>query len=361
MALANLSHPTSLSFSATNLGFPGHGNSVDSTKTIPFHHETNYLALNRMLLRYQHLILLTPSPSMSSSTELNPLQTQIQAELYSPLPYHRSKWLHNIERARTILLQLERAAQGIKVQRAKRDAVQDLAEKRVVIKKLRARIEEIGAEVEAEGEKAWQRPVREEGQTVYEILGKSRPSRGSIGGDSQSRLQSAQDLADGKPVKHVEETLEQEGNDEGASDHKRRLGTSSTVRRRGQGPTSHSEGPDAKTSSFSNLESTERALLDSSRTHEDLTVSLVSMAAQLKQQARAFQFSLDQDKGLLDRALEGLDRNLTGMEAASKNMAFLRRMSEGQGWFGRMKLYAMIFGMWVVAILLVFVGPKLRF
>jgi hypothetical protein len=109
------------------------------------------------------------------------------------------------------------------------------------------------------------------------------------------------------------------------------------------------------------MQSTERSLLDSSRVQEDITASLVNMAAQLKQQGRAMQSSLEQDKGILGRAIQGLDINLGGMEAASKNMAFLRRMSEEEGWLGRMKLYAMIFGMWLVAFLLVFVCPKLRF
>jgi hypothetical protein len=49
------------------------------------------------------------------------------------------------------------------------------------------------------------------------------------------------------------------------------------------------------------------------------------------------------------------------MEAAGKRMGMLRRMTEGKGWFGRMMLYAWIAGLWVVAILLVFVGPKFRF
>jgi hypothetical protein len=49
------------------------------------------------------------------------------------------------------------------------------------------------------------------------------------------------------------------------------------------------------------------------------------------------------------------------MEAASKRIGMLRRMSEGKGWWGRIMLYAWIFGLWIVAILLVFVGPKLRF
>ena len=112
---------------------------------------------------------------------------------------------------------------------------------------------------------------------------------------------------------------------------------------------------------YSGLDAGERAMLESSKTQEQITSSLVDMATQLKQQARKFQFSLDQDKSLLDRALEGLDRNVSGLEAASKNMAFLKRMSEGEGLWGRLKLYAIIAGMWVAAIMLVFIGPKLRF
>jgi len=38
----------------------------------------------------------------------------------------------------------------------------------------------------------------------------------------------------------------------------------------------------------------------------------------------------------------------------------LSRMSEGRWWWGRMVLYAGIFGLWVVMLLLVFVAPKLR-
>ena len=42
-------------------------------------------------------------------------------------------------------------------------------------------------------------------------------------------------------------------------------------------------------------------------------------------------------------------------------MGLLTRMSEGEGWLGRMMLYAWIGGLWIVAIALVFVGPKFRF
>lgn len=85
------------------------------------------------------------------------------------------------------------------------------------------------------------------------------------------------------------------------------------------------------------------------------------MAKQLKQQSVHFGQTLEGDKGILDRAVSGLDKNTQGMDAASQRMGTLRRMTEGKGWWDRIKLYGMIFGLWVMAFLIVFVGPKIRF
>ena len=323
--------------------------SPSSGDDLPFHLQPTYLTLHRMLTRYQHNILLQPP-----SDVLSAFQEQVQRDLRSPLPYQRRKWLHNIEYARTLLLQLEHAAQGLKVQRAKRDAIRDLAEKRTIIKRLRSRVEEIGIEVESMGDAAWE--DEGQGETLEEILG--RPPLP----EDQTPIHSEREghLENGKPVSSIvedktESTIVPPNADSTRSEKHELFGAR---RRRGNDA---NDKPNATTSGFSNLENTEKVLLNDSRTHEDLTTSLVSMAAQLKQQARAFQGALELDKGLLDRALEGLDRNVSGMAAASKNMQFLRRMSEGQGWLGRMKLYLMIIGLWTAAILLVFVMPKLRF
>jgi len=103
-------------------------------------------------------------------------------------------------------------------------------------------------------------------------------------------------------------------------------------------------------------------LLESdSTTQAALTSSLLSLATALKQSSQAFSTSLEADTAVLNAATEGLDKNAGGMEAAGKRMGMLRRMTEGKGWFGRMMLYAWIAGLWVVAILLVLVGPKFRF
>ncbi|OJK04778.1 hypothetical protein ASPACDRAFT_109648 [Aspergillus aculeatus ATCC 16872] len=110
-----------------------------------------------------------------------------------------------------------------------------------------------------------------------------------------------------------------------------------------------------------NPTTTEETLVSSRAEQEDLTTSLLSLASQLKSSSQAFHASLDAEKSVLARAVDGLDRTTTSMESAERRMGTLRRMSEGKGWWGRMMLYAWIFGLWIVAILIVYVGPKLRF
>ena len=85
------------------------------------------------------------------------------------------------------------------------------------------------------------------------------------------------------------------------------------------------------------------------------------MARALKQSSHSFNTSLEEEKNVLDGAAKGLDRNELGLEAAHRKMGYLRTMTEGKGWWGRMLMYAWIVGLMVVAILVVFVLPKLRF
>lgn len=105
----------------------------------------------------------------------------------------------------------------------------------------------------------------------------------------------------------------------------------------------------------------EQTLSTHRQEQEDLTTSLLSLATQLKTSTKTFQSQLESEKSILARAVDGLDRTASNMEAAERRMGLLRRMTEGKGWWGRMMLYAWIFAGWVVAILIVFVGPKVRF
>ena len=120
--------------------------------------------------------------------------------------------------------------------------------------------------------------------------------------------------------------------------------------------------PPGAAMSTDNKEITQAELLTHNDTESaNLTTSLLSLAQSLRASSTAFSTSLEADTEVLNRATEGLDKSATGMEAASKRMGLLKRMSEGKGWWGRMMLYAWIGGLWVLAILLVFAGPKLRF
>jgi hypothetical protein len=85
------------------------------------------------------------------------------------------------------------------------------------------------------------------------------------------------------------------------------------------------------------------------------------MAQQLRASSNAFASSLEDEKSILNRATEGLDKNKLGMEAAQRKMGYLRTMTEGRGWMGRMMMYAYIAGLMMLALVIVFVLPKLRF
>jgi len=103
-------------------------------------------------------------------------------------------------------------------------------------------------------------------------------------------------------------------------------------------------------------------LLDSDRqTQDQISSSLVSLAQALKATTMQIGQQIEGGKSTVDRAVEGLDKNVLGMEGAERRMGTLRRMTEGQGWYGRIKLYVIIAALWLFAFLLVFVGPKLRF
>ena len=92
-----------------------------------------------------------------------------------------------------------------------------------------------------------------------------------------------------------------------------------------------------------------------------LTESLLTLASALKQSTMSFSENLEGSNPLVHAAARALDQNVSGMESAGKRMGALRRMTEGRGWWARISLYGWIAGLWVVAILVGLVLPKLRF
>lgn len=303
---------------------------------------------------------LSTSTSDQTSTNLNILLTRLQSQLLPPSgdatpisqkastlllhsPQHRTRVLANVEYARTLLLQLEHQASSIKIQSRKQAAQADLLAKRKLIKRLRERVEELGREGEALGSDD---DDEDDGEDLLRTgqdntTGTNTAEGGPLGTTiSKDGPTTAPETLDRRKVAF-------------AVDEASTAPMEGLRNRRGQ--------PTESDSSTSALQSTERLLGAHSATQETLTSSLLSLSQQLKAQSFAFASSLEDEKTLLDRAGEGLEKNTSGMEVAGKKMGVLRRMSEGRGWWGRILMYAWIFGLWVAVILLVFVGPKLRF
>lgn len=107
---------------------------------------------------------------------------------------------------------------------------------------------------------------------------------------------------------------------------------------------------------------TAEAILDQQRAEQDaLSESILKMAGALKASSKKFSTTLEADKEAVSRAGDGMSKTEQSMEAARGRMGTLRKMTEGKGWWGRMLLYAWVYGLMLFLVLLVFVFPKLRF
>jgi hypothetical protein len=250
----------------------------------------------------------------------------------------------NIEHARTLLLNLEHSA-STTPSKSKKSALQtDLQQKRELIKQLNQRLYELNQLDDSESE-----------------------------GSAESDEEEVDNFPSYAPRVNADAGLELSGTggqgSEALQDAARNL--TSELRRRTGAPTESTttatgnslfpSKPAATTDGPSTAQAEATILSNNRNEQEALTSGLLEMAKQLKQQSLTFGQTLEGDKGVLDRAVSGLDNNTLGMDAASQRMGTLRRMTEGKGWWARIKLYAMIFMLWVVAFLIVFVGPKIRF
>ena len=339
--------------------------SLKSSPSTPFHLQPNYLTLARTLSRLSTTLLPLSSTAVDS---LDAYQQHIRSLLLSPLPHQRTKYLRTIDNARTLLLELERGAQGIKVQRTKREVLKDLAEKRRLIKELRGVIEELGRQADREGHDGQHQPsaveVRSQdlGETVEELLGLPRRAEDqpgyqpvSPGHDAEpdtrtSKAHSPSTIAPAIPPQSAISAA-QTSSSSYSEDHSALLGL-----RNRQKP--------AKSSSNSDQDRASQPAPGPGLTpaQESLTSSLLQLSQQLKSQSLHLSATLTStDAAHVTHATTALDRSSALLEKAGRGMGQLRRMSEGEGWYGRIMLYLWIVGLWVALVLLVGVGPKLRF
>ncbi|KAF2122793.1 membrane fusion protein Use1-domain-containing protein [Lophiotrema nucula] len=297
--------------------------------------------------------MATTSPAFPDPTPINlsRLLTRLERTILSDgssdlrkNKYERARVGANLEYARTLLLNLEHSASSL-TSKSKKSALQDdLQQKRELIKQLNQRLYELSqlddsesdASVDSEDEDEDRFPsyaprVKEE--AGIEVTGTG-------GGGNEAFQQAAQSLTSQLRSRKAGDTKEGVTTATGTS-----LFDSRSQATTGDPTTAKTE-----------------ALLSHNRNEQEaLTNSLLAMAQQLKAQSLRFGSTLEADKNVLNRAVRGLDKNTEGMDAASQRMGTLRRMTEGKGWWARIKLYALIFGLWIVAFLIVFVGPKIRF
>ncbi|KAL9116759.1 MAG: hypothetical protein Q9187_006713 [Circinaria calcarea] len=269
----------------------------------------------------------TSSPDIDA-INLSRALSRLEQKILSPTPnprllhssFERAKTAANLEYARTLLLRREHATASIKIQSRKQAATNELLSQRKLLKRLNDRLSELG-----------QQDHDSDTSAGEDILGEYA---GPLGPSPDEEAYQA-------PLTNAPDTLPEP----------------STLRNRLRAPSS----PSSTSTSNPNANTTATLLTSSSTTQAQLTTSLLTLTSALKASTLSFHAALEAEKPLLAQTAEALDKNSDGMAAAEKRMGLLRKMSEGQGWWGRMMLYAWIGGLWVLALGLVFVGPKLRF
>lgn len=288
----------------------------------------------------------------SSSVTLNRLLARLDQTLLSPdndqlsrlrgSQYERNKVGANIEHARTLLLTLEKQSSTVRIQTQRQQIQSDLQSKRELIKRLNSRLQELNQLGDEEDDDS----DEDDDEGEDEVAASYEPARKDA----------------------------QDGIDTGGSDGPQIPDPPPESELRSRRPLQSSDNRDAASTSAreslfanrskpeqnSSLSQSETMLSHNRVEQETLTTSLIGLAKALKESSVQFSSSLEAEKEVLKRAEGGLDKSSQGMEAAERRMSMLRRMSEGQGWWGRIKLYAFIFGLWVACFLVVFIGPKIR-
>lgn len=312
--------------------------------------------------------------------------------------YERKRVATNIDHARTLLTKLEQDALGTKFQLPRQDLVRDLDHKREVLEMLTERmrdLEDIAAgEMEEDGE-GWgeEEEGSESGEDILaEIIAtpsESLDSRGDVvsqdedaGDDEEGRYDEQDDVpsfSEPEPKSRSTDGFGKHDQSPPPAQNTAETTTSSTLRARTtQPPPTQSVPPSADTnpttaatssralllgtnSSAPSLSTTE-AVLDHQRQEQDfLSESILKMATDLKTSSLSFSDALDTDKDIVNRTGQGLDKNERGLEAAARRMSTLVRATEGKGWIGRIILYAWVYGLMLLLVVVVFGLPKLRF
>ncbi|KAI0023243.1 hypothetical protein F4780DRAFT_730517 [Xylariomycetidae sp. FL0641] len=307
--------------------------------------------------------------------------------------YERNKASINLDYARTLLTKLEQDALSVKVHARRQEMQADLNTKRNVYEQLSERLRELEeTAIDSDEDSSDDEDLL--GSVVIPTPSQSSgsrsgdPQREDLGGEQEDEYEDESTVmpesrrADVPPMP-TQSTMPPPQSTTMPAQAAMPTpipGTTTSQTLRARGEASHAEAMDTaqntgarsqllgnRTSSQTGLEptgttATAEAVMDHHRAEQDkLTESMVAMARALRDSSTKFSAALREDQDVLESAGKGLERNERGLDSASSRMSTLRRLTEGEGWWGRMRLYAQIAGLAVFAVLLVFVFPKLRF
>lgn len=298
----------------------------------------------------------------------------------------REKVTVNIDYARLLLTRLQQDALGIKVHARRQEIQADLNRKRDLLEQVTERIRDL-EELSAHAVDDDDDSSSEQDDILGEII--ATPSQSL---ESRSEDTSEQEFRnDGQATSIPQTAPSTEPRPNGANglvvetleeviSEKPDTLTSHPLRPRGQKPSdpekANQDLDTAQTTGATTQRSlllgdrsaevsdvtTKEAILDRERREqEELTEAMSKITNELKLSSLKFSEALEEDKEMTEQAAKGLSSNELGLEAAARRMGALTRMTEGKGWWGRIILYAWIYGLMVVLVLVVFVLPKLRF
>ncbi|KAI2626615.1 hypothetical protein GGR54DRAFT_591671 [Hypoxylon sp. NC1633] len=358
-----------------------------------------------------------------SLTDLNRLLSRLQENILHAdaererrlrtSEYERSKARVNIDYARSLLTKLEQDAVALKVHARRQEMQSDLNEKREVLELVNERfreLEDIGAESDEEdseeGEDLLAGIIDTPSESVESASGADQQQGGDDGSawEEEGEEQRDGEEADAEaeidadessilPEIRIPEHLRPHATPDPDPAPTPAAGTttttSQTLRPRTGAPqlaatttatttatekaettalrthlfgTCTTTDPTSTNNATATATATTEAIIDYHRAQQDeLTQSMVGMARALKESSHRFASSLREDEDVLGAAGRNLERNERGLGVVAGRLGLLRRVTEGQGWWGRVMLYLWIFGLAVAAVLVVFVLPKLRF
>ncbi|KAJ4425059.1 hypothetical protein N0V82_000341 [Gnomoniopsis sp. IMI 355080] len=297
--------------------------------------------------------------------------------------YERQKLSFNIDYARTLLTRMEQDAFGIKVLTRKQETQAELNRKRDLLDNLTYRLKEVeelsahtvdDEDTSSEGDDYLNEiimtpsdsidsrftdvPTQGTGDDEDEQAERPRQIHLASQGGHGQKVETLDEFLSEKPDVVTTQSLRPRGKPPAPSDPEKQAHHIDTAQTTGA-TRSLLFGEHAKDVAGV---ATSEAILDHQRKEQEIvTEDLLRMASQLKLSSQKFGEALQEDTEILNRAGEGLSKNELSLEAAARRMGAITKMTEGKGWYGRIMLYAWIYGLMVVLVLLVFVLPKLRF